>query len=953
MRSAVLSALLLATTLAAHAGIQLDQPIPVGPQVKVGKLDNGLTYYIQKNGKPEKKLELRLVVRAGSVLEDDDQLGLAHFVEHMAFNGSTHFRKHELVSYLQSIGVQFGADLNAYTSFDETVYILPIPTEHRENIEKGFTVLEDWAHGVSFKAEDIDNERGIVLEEARLGKGASDRMNKVLLPKIFNGSRYAERLPIGKEDVLRTFKHDALRRFYRDWYRPDLMAVVAVGDIDPAEAERLIRAHFGKLKNPANPRPRLSASITPLQKSEGLVITDKEANSNSVYIRYPVQEDREDGTFREFRQGMVETLFSIMLNTRLQELAQQPEPPFVGGGSAMSGLVRGYKSFSSAAVLGRGGVLPAIDTLVQENERARQLGFSEAELERAKKNVMRNLEREYAEREKTDSHRYAAEYIRNFLDREPIPGVVNEYAYVRELMPTITLEEMNRYARDTIPERARKLVVYMGSDKQDIPIPSPDALLAAATRAEGLEVTARKEQAVAESIMEKLPEAGRIVSETHDASLGISTLTLSNGVKVILKPTDFRNDQVLMAAARFGGQSLVDDADILNARYANAIAATMGVNGHSPVELNKILAGKAAGANFALTNFTDNISASAGSTDIETMLQLVHLKFTSVRRDEDLYKSFIGKQRELARNAISRPESVFRDELYTTLFNGHPRVSMTPRPADFDKVSLDRSLELYKQRFGSAKGMTFVFVGSFDPEALKPMLATYLGSLPVPDIPLMYRDVNVRPVKGVVKKAVYAGKEQKSIVSLNFTGTTAYSEEEKMRFGAMLEVMNLRINDVLREKLGLIYGGGVSGSIDRIPYPNYLIGATLPTGPENVDKVIAATMDEIRTLKEKGPDPADLDKVRQNWLTNHTKAMRENGYWLGIIQNALLKGTSMHSVLKYEQMVKALTPAQIQAAAKQYFNTANYVQVVLYPEKERAAAATATTAAAAAATTSN
>ena len=538
------------------------------------------------------------------LLEDEDQQGLAHFVEHMAFNGSTHFQKHELVDYLQSIGVKFGADLNAYTSFDETVYVLPIPLDRPENVGKAFQVLEDWAHGLTFDEAVIDKERGIVLEELRLGKGAGDRIGKQLYPKIYNGSRYAERLPIGKEEVLRNFAPDTLRRYYRDWYRPDLMAVVAVGDIDPAEAERLIRTHFGQLKNPPNPRPRISATIAPLQKSEGLVITDKEANTNSVYIRYPVQEVREDGTFREFRKGMVETLFSIMLNGRLQELAQQPEPPFVGGGSAMSGLVRGYKSFSSAAVLGRGGVLPAIDTLVQENERARKLGFSEAELDRAKKNVMRNLEREYAERDKTDSHRYAAEYIRNFLDQEPIPGVVHENAIVRELMPTITLDEMNRYARDTIPDHAQKLVVFMGSDKQDTPIPTPDALLAAATKAEELEVTLRKEQAVAASIMEKLPKAGRIVSETRDAKLGSSTLTLSNGVKVILKPTDFRNDQVLMAAARFGGQSLVDDADILNARYANAIAATMGVNGHTPVELNKILAGKAANATFALTNFT-------------------------------------------------------------------------------------------------------------------------------------------------------------------------------------------------------------------------------------------------------------------------------------------------------------------------------------------------------------
>lgn len=936
VRSAILSAILLASSVVAQATIVLDKTIPVGPQVKVGKLANGLTYYIQKNRKPEKKLELRLVVRAGSVLEDDDQRGLAHFVEHMAFNGSANFKKHELVSYLQSIGVEFGADLNAYTSFDETVYILPIPTERRENIEKAFTVLQDWAQGVSFNAADIDNERGIVLEEARLGKGASDRMNKVLLPKIFNGSRYAERLPIGKEEVLRTFSHDALRRFYRDWYRPDLMAVIAVGDIDPAEAERLVHSYFGKLKNPANPRPRSAVEIAPRSQSEGLVITDKEANSDSVYIRYPVQPDHEDGTFREFREGMVETLFSIMLNARLQELAQQAEPPFVGGGSAMTPLVLGYKSFSSVAVPGRNGPIPAIEALVQENERARKLGFSQAELDRAKKNVMRNLERAYAERDKTDSHRYAGEYIRNFLSNEPIPGVVAEYEYVKELMPGITLEEMNRHARDTIPDHAQKLVVYMGSDKQEKPIPSEAELLASAVRAENQEVKARSEQLVAASIMEAPPKPGKIVSETHDRELGLTTLTLSNGLKVVLKPTDFSNDQVLMSAARFGGMSLVDDADIFNARYANAIAATMGVNGHSPVELNKILAGKAAGARFGQSNFTDNISASAGSTDIETMLQLVHLKFTSVRRDEDLYKSFIGKQRELARNAMSRPESVFRDELYLTLFNKHPRVSMTPRPSDFDKVSLDRSLELYRQRFGSAKGLTFVFVGSFELEQIKPLLATYLASLPVKDIPVQYRDLNVRPVKGVVKKNVFAGSEQKSIVSLNFSGAAQYSEQEQMRFAALLEVMNLRITEVLREKLGLIYGGSMNGTIDRIPYPNYMIGATLPTGPENVDKVIDATMKEIALLKEKGPDPADLEKVKQNWLTNHSKALRENSYWLSRIQSSLLKENDLRNVLRYEQMVKSVTPAQLKEAARRYFNTANYVQVVLYPEQAAA-----------------
>ena len=382
---------LLASMWGAQATLTLTDPVPVGPQVKVGQLANGLTYYIQKNSRPEKRLELRLVVKAGSILEDEDQLGLAHVTEHMAFNGSTNFKKHEMISYLQSMGLKFGADLNAYTSFNETVYILPIPTENPENIEKGFLVLEDWAHGLSFNAPDVDLERGIVLEELRLGRGAQERMNKVLLPKIFSGSLYAERLPIGTEDSIKTFKVDAIKRFYKDWYRPDLMAVVVVGDIDPQAAQALVESHFGKLTNPANPRPRLYPTIPARNASEAVVVTDKEATNNVMMIRYPVQPQPKEISLGDYRQSLVEGLFGAMLGQRMQELTQQATPPFVGGSSGVSRLVPGYRSFSSSAMLGRQGVEPAVDALVQENGRARQFGFAAPELERSKKNLLRTV----------------------------------------------------------------------------------------------------------------------------------------------------------------------------------------------------------------------------------------------------------------------------------------------------------------------------------------------------------------------------------------------------------------------------------------------------------------------------------------------------------------------------------------------------------------------------------
>ncbi len=933
LRNLCAAAALLLPLWGAQAALDLSDPLPIGPQVTVGKLANGLTYYIQKNSRPEKRLELRLVVKVGSVLEDEDQLGLAHFVEHMAFNGSTHFKKHELVSYLQSIGLKFGADLNAYTSFNETVYILPIPTENRDNIEKGFLVLEDWAQGVSFNDADIDLERAIVLEELRLGKGAQDRMNKVLLPKLFSGSQYAKRLPIGTEASLHGFTFDAIKRFYKDWYRPNLMAVVVVGDIETAEARALVESHFGKLQNPTVERARTYPAIPARTQSEALVVTDKEATNNVMLIRYPVQPAKTVLTVGDYRQALVEQLFGAMLGQRMQELTQQATPPFVGGGSGASKLVPGYRSFNSSALLGRMGAGPAADALVQESERARQFGFSADELERSKKNLLRSVEQGHAEREKTDSARYASEYLRNFLEQETIPGIENELVYARELLPGIALADVNRFAQSIIPEKSAKLVVYMGSDKADSNTPTEAQLLASVSQSEQRAVTARDEKAVATTLMPRLPPGGTIVAERHNAALGLTELELSNGIKVILKPTDFKADQITMGANRFGGQSLYGQADMFNAGYASSAVAAMGVADFAPIELQKMLAGKVLSVNTGLGFYNDYVSASSSNADLETMLQLLSLKFGPPRKDADLYQSFVTRSQDSAKNAIARPESVFFDATQTALFNAHPRVQLTPRPANFDQVSLERVLAIYQDRFASAKGLTFVVVGSFTVEAIKPLLARYLASLPTPDTATRFADLGIRPVTGVLKKEVRSGTEPKSVVSITFSGAATYSEEEQLRLNALVEVINIRIIDVLREKLTLIYGGGMRGGLSRTPYTHYQLGLSLPCAPENVDKVIAAALGEIQKIQETGVDAADLAKVKQNWLTAHRKNLRENGYWLGRLQTATLYGTDPATILDYEKQVAAVTSADLQAAAQRYLKRDNYVQVVLFPEK--------------------
>lgn len=933
-RATVLAAA-LATLLPATAAVDLNARVPVGPQVKVGKLANGLTYYIQKNGKPEHRVELRLVVKAGSVLEDDDQQGLAHMVEHLAFNGSTHFKKQELVSYLQSIGVKFGADLNAYTGLDETVYMLPVPTDRKENVETAFTVLEDWAHGVTLAADDIDKERAIVLEEARLHKGAQERLRKALAPKLYNGSRYALREPIGKEDVIRTAQPEALRRFYRDWYRPDLMAVIVVGDIEPAEAERLVKAHFAGLTNPAQPRPRTYADIPARTGTEAFVFADEEMPRSAVELNYPVRLEPDLGTYGSYRAKVVDNLAAILLSLRLGELTQQANPPFLGAGGRTTPVSARHKAFSVSAVVGAGGVVPAVAAVEQEMHRVRQFGFSEAELARVRKVVLNGMESAVKQRDTTDSGRYVAEYQRNFLAGESIPGIEAEFHLVQELLPGITVADLNAAARKAFPEDAGKLVVFAGNTKAG-PAPTTDQLLAADAAAAQATVTDRAEKKVAQRLMDRPATPGRIVTETRDETLGLTRLTLSNGVQVVLKPTAFRKDEVLLGAVRYGGQTLVDEKDLPNARAATGLAMSMGIKDFAPTDLMKMLAGRRAAVTLGMSDYTDEIGgqSASGAEDLETMFQMLWLRFDGVRRDESLYKAYMGALGDMVRNRAAAPEQRFAEAVADTLYGRHPYEGRMPTQEDLGKIDLDRSLAVYRQRFASAKGLTFVVVGDFDPATIKPLVTAYLGTLPTPDLPLAYRDVGLRIAPGVVKKEVHAGTEPKSVVSLTFSGPAAWSPAEALRMNALIEVMNLRVNAVLREKLGLIYSGQMAGAVQRIPYQHYEISTQLPTGPEKVDQLVAALFAEIDSVKANGPTQAELDKVKANWRVVHERSEHENGYWLQSVKVSLLDGTPLSHLLTVMDEVDALTVADVRTAAQRYFDKDNYVQVVLLPEAD-------------------
>jgi zinc protease len=929
-----LSFIFILLSFSSFCQVNLQDKLPVDSDVKIGKLENGLTYYIRKNARPEKKVELRLVVNAGSILETDDQRGLAHFTEHMAFNGSKHFQKNDLVSFLQSIGVEFGADLNAYTSFDETVYILPIPTEKKENVEKAFQILEDWASTIAFDEAEINKERGIVLEEERIGKGADERIFRVTYPKILEGSRYAVRLPIGKSEVIRTFKPETIKKFYSDWYRPELMAVIAVGDIDPGEIESLIKKHFSALKSKGKKIERTLTEVPPRQTSEGLVVTDKEATNHVVEIYYPYKRAKVNTTLGDYRESIVRGLFRNMLSQRLQELTQQAEPPFIFAASSMGSWARGYEGFNTVAYISKAGPWPAISALVQENERARRFGFTETELTRTKKMMMKNIERSFNEKDKTESYALADEYIQHFLALEPMPGIENEYKYFKTFLDNITLDEVNKKAAEVIPSPlTNKLVVFTGPDSAEFAIPNKEELLEMVQRAGFGDIKPYEDKFVGTSLMEEIPTPGKIIEEKQNTLLGTTELKFGNGVNVTLKPTDFKNDQIVMTASQFGGQYLYAPEERFNAEYAAVVVSQMGVGKFSPLDLRKVLAGKSASVSPRIGSVSETVTGQCSTNDFESLLQLTYLYFTQPREDAELFKSFISKQQSLYQNMTQDPEFVFQDSIFRTLYGNQPWAPRLPKAENFSHIDMKRALEIYKERFGNANGFRFVFAGKFDVDSVKTLLGTYLGSLPSGEQKSSFKDAGVRPVKGVVKKVIKKGTEEKSLIRMFWNGEASYAEKENLKIQVLAELLNIKIIESLREDLSGIYGGGMYGVLSKYPYNNYSLGMSLPCGPENVDKLIAAALAEINKIKTSGPLEADLNKVKETRKQQHLVDLRENTYWARQLLATAELNIDPNNILDFDKKLESITAGDIKETANKYLDMKNYVQIVLNPEK--------------------
>jgi zinc protease len=915
------------------APFALTDKLPVDPAVRIGRLANGLTYFIQRNLKPEKKVQLRLVVNAGSVLEDPDQQGLAHFMEHMNFNGLEHFPKNELVSYLQSIGVQFGADLNAYTSFDETVFILPIPSDDSVKVDKGFTILEDWAGNALLDTTEINKERGVVLEESRLGKGALERMGKQFYPEIFNGSKYAQRLPIGKDDTIRYFQPQTLQRFYKNWYRPDLQAVVVVGDIDPDLAEREIISHFSHFKNPDPeiPRPAIIPMVTRTE-SKSMVLTDKEQTSTLLEIYNYVEPDQPILTWGDYRKSIVEGLFTAIINQRLNELTQQAEPPFVVANTGFGSLVRGYRAFTSFALLGDKPARQAIDALVTTTEAVQKFGFLPGELDRAKSNLLNQAQLANENRDKTESNRLVQAYVNHFLTGAPIPGVENRYKFIQQILPGISLEELNAFA-SKMQSNQGKFVMLLAPEKNAAQLPASSELLAMLNAAHQLPIKPYTEKAVVKSLLEKSPAPGKIVSESTNPALGTTDLSLSNGVTITLRPTDFRNDDIRMDAWRYGGIYKYPLADKENAQNATALVMTMGVKDLSPEDLRKFLSGKTANVTPYMNSYDEGIEGNSSKQDFETFLQLIYLYFTQPRKDETLFQSYISKQKGFLQNILANPRVYFADTLSRIEYGDNPWAREIPRPGDFDKIRLDRSFSIYKEVFDNAYGMHFTFVGDIDPAKVKPLLETYLGGLPSRPKENTFTDVGLRPVKGIVDATIKKGLEKQSLVNIIFTGEAPYSQLEGLKLKVLTDALNIKIIEQLREEMSGIYTGQIRGNVEKRPYAHYTVTLSFPCGPENVEKLTKAALDIIQHAIDSSVDQKDLDKVKETLKKQDQDHLKQNDHWLNELSGAWIERDDPSWILQYQGKLESLTLEDMQQTAKKYFNMHRYIKAVLLPEK--------------------
>ena len=903
--------------------------LPIDPKVKIGKLENGLRYYIRENQKPQKRAVLWLAVNAGSVLEDDNQQGLAHLVEHMAFNGTKHFEKQELVDYLESIGTKFGPDLNAHTSFDETVYKLQVPSDSTDYILSGLQILEDWAHGLLLDENEIDKERGVVIEEWRTRQGAGARMWNKVVPILFNNSQYAKRLPIGQVAVVDTAHYATIKKFYQDWYRPDLMALIAVGDFDSNWIEELIKTYFSRIPVKDNPRERIVYPVPDHQETLIAIATDPEASGTRISINYKHPLARQY-TIGDYRNTIIQNLYTGMFNKRLGELTKLPDPPMMYGYSYFRNMTLSKASYVLGAGVRENRIHMGLATLLIEAERVRRHGFTSTELERQKMEVLRRIEKSYEERDKTESKTYVREYVRNFLEEEPIPGIEYELELYRRFIPEIAIEEINNLAKKWVTDHNRVVTVY-APEKEGLTIPTEDELLAVFSEIKSIEIEPYVDKVSDEPLVAIQPEPSQISNIEILEDIGVEIWTLTNGIRVILKSTDFKNDEILFYAYSPGGTSLAPTENYVPASTADWIISDSGLGPFSQIELQKKLSGKIINVSPYLSDLYEGLSGSASPKDMETLFQLIYLYFTAPRRDETAFQAVLERGKGFLENRSARPESAFEDTVKVTMAQYHPR----QRPWSLqllNEMELDKSFSFYQDRFADASDFTFFFVGNFDRKAIAPRILTYLGGLPSVNRKETWKNTGIDPPQGIMKKHVYRGMEEKSITRIIFSGNFEWSRENRYTIQSMAQAFRIKLREVLREDMSGVYGVGVRVKPKHYPEGEYTISISFGCAPDRVEELTNAVFQQIDSLKTTGLTDKYLTKVKEKQRRERETNLKENRFWLNVLKTYDMHNEDFLDILEYEKLIKELSLENIQKAANQYFNVENYVQITLYPE---------------------
>lgn len=905
--------------------------IPFDPAVTMATLPNGLRYYIRENERPRERVIMQLAVKAGSVDETDAQQGLAHFLEHMAFNGTKRFEPGELIAALESSGARMGPHLNAYTSFDETVYMFQLPSDRPGIVEKGMQALADFAGGMKLDPKEIDKERGVVVEEWRGGLGVGARLRDQQIPVLYHGSKYAERLPIGKPEVLKGFTPGELRAFYTKWYRPDRMAVVVVGDIETATIEAMITREFGSLPEAATPAPERDYPVPLPSETLVKVATDPEATQSSVSIirKRPTEPFN---TVADYRASLVRNLVSRMLNERFDEISRKPDAPFLGAGAHGSSLSPTVATFALSAGVQDGKIPQGLSALAIEANRVVRHGFGDAELDRARKWLTASFDRAYNERDKTESGSYVQEYVNHFLLGEPSPGIEYEHRLAQQVVSAITAVEVADTAR-TLFAGGSRVVLAVAPQKLEVKALTEADLRAALEAADSVVVTPWNDRITTRELMEDIPDPGEVVDRREIPALGVTIVRFRNGVEAWLKPTDFKNDQIIFSLSASGGSSLTDPAQFVEAQFATAYASLSGAGGHRAVDLEKLLAGKLAFASASIGLSSHSISGSSSPAEIETALQILNLRFTEPGDDAEAF-ALLKRQLEAALvNRERNPANLFSDKIAEVNTMNH----YTSRPLTAERIgSLDREamVSIYRERFSNAADFTFFMVGAFKVDQAIPLVARYVGSLPSTGTrSSTFKDVGLRFPASIQRASVVKGKEPKAQTVLSYHAEPPLEENEQTRVEAATEVLEIALRDLLREELGETYGVSVSRSQPLPQRGSGWISVSFTGAPENVEGMTSRVQQEIERLQREGPSADLTNRAKESARRAHETELRENGYWLARLQSAKLLDRDPLLILKRFDRIEAVTPAILHEAFKKYFPRDRYTLVTLLPEK--------------------